>query len=530
MAKKKKNFTPISKHSHEKGMLKTKLSQLNMQMIDWERDLMPEHLWIELLSDEYKDINWFKIYEDFLDKLDECLETQPKTPILGLISDFSVPSEIERKRFIDKHKEFIYRAFFKPIGKILTLYPDNPAAWLILDEWKNLDKVDFVVELQKVGRSLERLIKGKDLYAGNIRAIPLGRMFKHNKLFLSPAVGKELTVLLPKYPGQCTEDEKYQVQQFARTSMNMTFMTEERYVALQWPKYFWRHNYDLVPCSPVHESLDKGDNLSQTQVMDLQKKLWANSIRLIKYLDKISAQYKYDLYDPGIDEIKLGLFSRVVRLYISFVSNPYFWNRDLSGILLRCLGETEIIFAYLVGKGTEEDYKKFKEYARGKEKLLMLHLQDNLKATTSIEGKTVEGMAEGIGGGFLAEISDIDLKGWTKKTVREMAKEVKLDELYRWVIDPSSAELHGSWTSIRGSNLVVCSQIMHRFHMVPKYYEPPIYLSSLFIAKQSYLYCQEYAINMLHFPKPDEALEEISEISDAYKKRMSEVKTEQNSG
>jgi hypothetical protein len=94
--KKRNNFTPIAKHSQKGGVLKTKASDLNFDMIDWERDLMPEHIWIDLLAEEHKKLNWFKIYEDLLDKLDSCLEAQPKTPLLGFISDFSVPTEKER--------------------------------------------------------------------------------------------------------------------------------------------------------------------------------------------------------------------------------------------------------------------------------------------------------------------------------------------------------------------------------------------------------------------------------------------------
>jgi len=377
--------------------------------------------------------------------------------------------------------------------------------------------------LKKLAGSLSRLIKAKDLYAGNIRAILLTRLFKHHKIFLPSKGMEEIISLLPKYPVTCTEKERYRVQQFARIQMNLTIMVEERYKAKKWPKYFWQHNYNLVPCSSVFGSLDKGDQLDVVGMKDLQAKLWDNCVVIMKYLDKIATQYKYDLYNPSIDEIKLGLFSRIIRLYISFASNPFFWNRDLSGILLRCLGETTIVFFYLVSKGTQEEFIQFKNYAQGKEKLLMLHLQDNLDSPITIEGKTIDDIAKSIGGGFTAEIMDIDLKGWTKKNILEMAREVKLENIHRWVIDPSSAELHGSWTSIRKSNLVVCSQILHRFHMVPKFYEPPIYLLSLFVAENIYMRCQKFGIEQLGFPEPDEQLKEIPEIKDAFSKRVTEV-------
>ena len=162
-----------------------------------------------------------------------------------------------------------------------------------------------------------------------MRALPLNRLFKHNKIFLTRGKFDDLIDLLPKYPVNCTEDEQYRVQQFARITMNLTFMNNDRYKSRSWPIYFWRHNLDLVPCHPVEGSLRKGDLNKDEEIKDLQSRLWENCIILMKYIDKIGMQYKYDLYKPITNEIKLGLFSRIARLYISFISNPFLWTRDL---------------------------------------------------------------------------------------------------------------------------------------------------------------------------------------------------------
>lgn len=514
----KGNFTPIAKHKRRGSVLSTVASDLNMEMIEWERDLMPEHLWIDLLADEYQKLQWYKIYNDFLDKIDSVLEEERNTPFLGLISDFGILTENERKKFLEKHKEFAYEFFFKTVGKSLTLYPENPANWLILDEWKDKEPIDFETELKKLSRSLSRLIKAKNLYAGHLRALPLNRLFKHNKLFLKAGIFEDLVELLPKYPVNCSESEQYRVQQFARNTLNITFMHVDRYKSRQWPKYFWRHNLDLVPCSPVDGSLRDGDINEDKEVHDLQKRFWDNCIILMKYIDKIGMQYKYDLYNPVSDEIKLGLFSRIVRLYISFISNPFLWTRDLAGIMLRCIGETTIIYFYLVRKGTEEEIIAFQKYSLGKEKVLMLHMQDTLQEKKTIEGESIDDLSNELGGDFIAEMQKIDLKGWTKKNVRELSQEVGLENIYRWVVDPSSGEIHGSWSSIKKSNLVLCSQIMHRYHRVPKFYEPPIYLVPIYVATKIYSMCQELAVNELGCPLPDENLIEIKEVTEAFNK------------
>lgn len=508
--KKRDRFTPLKNHVRKKSKFQHRLSETNLQMIEWERDLMPEHLWIDLLAEEYKKIAWRKIYEDFLDKLEQCIKE--KVCLFGWVSDFGTVPEYAREIFLNSHKEFIYYAFYKPIGNILALYPENPANWLILDEWKNEEKVDFIFELNRLAKSLTRLIQAKDDYAGHIRALPVSRLFKHQKISLPSKGMEELISLLPKYPGQCNEKERYRVQSFARIQMNMEHMNSHVYRDRRWPKYFWRHNYDLIPCSPYKESLDRGKGgIPLYSSLDRIKRILTSTkpefTKASNYLDKLAMQYKFDLYDPLKNEILSGLFSRITRLFNVFITDPNFWSRDLSSIFLRCMVETVISFHYLGQFGKQEDFQKFEEYGRGKEKLLMLHLQDIFKEQKSLDGKGYEDIAKDIGGGFRAEVTNIDIAiSWSDKNAREMAKLTGLEDLYKLIFDPGSSDVHGTWTSIRKTNLVICTQILHRYHKMPKYFEPPYYFTALQAAQSIYIRCLDFAIDKLGFPKPDEEI------------------------
>lgn len=523
---KKNRYSPISSHKRDKSKLKTGLSGL-LAPFDWERDLMPEHIWIDLLAEEYKDRPWHKIYEHFLDELEECAEE--KIYLFGLISDFGRVPEETRRKFILHNKDLIYEVFYKPVGKILTLYPENPANWLILDEHKNSEKIDFENELVRLANSLKRLIQAKDLYAGHIRMIPLTRVLKH-KLVKNMLYDEKMIDMFTRYSDGCTEQEKYSVQQHARVIMNSQFMMNEAYKDKRWPMYFWKHNLDLVPCRPFRGSLEDGDIIDNPEkIKQIHKEILDNCTIIIRYLDKVGIQYKYDLYDTVKDETLLGLFSRITRLFISLISDPLLWPRDLSGILLRCLGDTAITFAYLAKFGTREDFKNFYEYGRGKEKLLMLHLQDTFQGEISLEGKDVEGISKDLGGGFNPEMLDIELSGWIKKDCRKMAKDTGFEDIYKLVVDPASSDVHGSWTSLAKSNLVVCTQILHRFHKIPKFFDPPAYLVSLDIAQRIYFKCLNIGIELLKFPKFEETLKEIDAIKEAVNQVLKQNSAEQNS-
>ena len=129
---KKGNFTPIAQHKRSGSVLSTVASDLNMEMIEWERDLMPEHLWIDLLANEYEKLQWFKIYNDFLDKIDSVSEEERKTPFLGLISDFGILTEKEKENFLVHHKDFAYEFFFGQLAKYYLYIQKVPLTGLFL--------------------------------------------------------------------------------------------------------------------------------------------------------------------------------------------------------------------------------------------------------------------------------------------------------------------------------------------------------------------------------------------------------------
>ncbi len=349
--------------------------------------------------------------------------------------------------------------------------------------------------------------------------MPLIREFKHGKIYFPKEGNRDITKLidiLPKYPNGCNDEEKYHVQSFARNMMDASLMGLERYKLREWPKYFWRHNFDIVPCKPAHINFKKGGFLSKADAESLYNLLEDNVQVAINYLNEVSIKHKYDLYNPEKDEIILGLFSRITRFFVLILQNPDFWARDIAGIMLRCLTDSAITFGYLVKAGTEKDFEDFKSYAEGKEKLLMLHLQDTYPDKKSLEGLNSEDIAEGLGG-FTVELIDIELGNWTKKSARDLAIKAELEEFYRLIYDPASSDVHGTWTSIKKSSLVRCNQPLHRFHRVPQFYEPPLFVNMMIAAQRIYFKCIELGISNLQFPVMNNHLKDVASFSQGNK-------------
>jgi hypothetical protein len=62
--------TPLSQHKRSGSTVMAPLSELNIDMIDWERDLIPEHLWIAALADVFPFDSVHNQFYEFMDIID----------------------------------------------------------------------------------------------------------------------------------------------------------------------------------------------------------------------------------------------------------------------------------------------------------------------------------------------------------------------------------------------------------------------------------------------------------------------------
>src|SRR4030042_1618486 len=127
--KKRIIHTPLAKHKRRGSTILAPLSEMNLDLIEWERDLLPEHLWLAALSDIFPIESVHTQFSTFMDIIDPYI--LKGSYAFGLISDFGLVPEEKREEFWNKHQAEIERLFHKPIGRILAFYPDNPASWLV---------------------------------------------------------------------------------------------------------------------------------------------------------------------------------------------------------------------------------------------------------------------------------------------------------------------------------------------------------------------------------------------------------------
>jgi hypothetical protein len=510
MGKKKNNrkkrqpqHTPLKSHAKKGTRLIAPLGDLNVRMLDFERDLLPEHLWLASLAAHYGLKNAHRPFAEFLDALDEFWQDD-EHPCVGLISDFGRLPVAQRGPFLTKYRDLANSAFHDPLGRIMSFYPDGPAYWLVNQTaLAGEGSIDPEIELPRLRKMVHDLLPAKDWHAGHLRLLPFTRMLKHGKIFFPH--GLDVVELMPRYPDGLTEEEQFQVQQFARTLITSMYPQSGTDESAVWPKYFWRHNWDLVTCRPTILPLRGTRPVQHEEGQALGNKL-AKTARIVRrYLDELPLRIRMDLYDPSRDEILFGLFARVSRLLILMASDPNLWARDTGGIMLRCLADTAITFSYLAVAGTVQDFKSFRSYGEGQEKLLMLHLQDNYPDQYSIEGRPADAISGELGS-FVPQVLDIELGHWSKKDTRKLASQAGLEKFYRLIYSPTSSDLHGTWVSLKNSNLSICAEVLHHFHRLPKFTEPPVFVNTVVAAQELYAHCVGVGIEKLGYPPTIEML------------------------
>ena len=128
--------------------------------------------------------------------------------------------------------------------------------------------------------------------------------------------------------------------------------------------------------------------------------------------------------------------------------------------------------------------------------------QDSYVHEASLEGRTASAISKELGS-FTPEIIQIELGSWSKQDSRKLAQKNGIGNLDRLIFTPGSSDVHGSWLSLKHSNLCICARALHRFHRLPALSEPPAYLNAMIAAQDLFEACVTTGVETLGFPVLD---------------------------
>lgn len=346
----------------------------------------------------------------------------------------------------------------------LSSYPNRPAPWLTAstsvhpmdeDTWRLVAAA--VLDALRDGHR-EALIKCLPIWsavqAGTFRA------------------GEDLIDLLRDYPTNSSKRSKADTS--VRAAWGARKLSEvqqdpDRYsAALEWARDFWGFNSMTSRC--IREEDQEKKSNSEPAGLETTDGAHLRGLALdllSSYVEALDKSPK-DLHRPARYEVHAGLVMRVGTEVVTALGHPDMWCLEHSAHVLRALTETRIVLRWMAIQDPEI-YEQFQAYGRGKAKLLgkiAEEIPQPERAALVDEAVSEFERLSGNDGPIDFRIVDTRDSFAEGKSLRLMAEECGLLDLYRHTYGIASGVAHGEWWSLETHRMVRCRNVLHGGHLI----------------------------------------------------------------
>lgn len=175
------------------------------------------------------------------------------------------------------------------------------------------------------------------------------------------------------------------------------------------------------------------------------------------------------LYENERQEVVSGLVARAGRDVIAVLGVPDMWCLEHGAHIGRMLVETKIYLRWMARQDASI-YKQFKEYGAGKAKLYA-RIVDEVPAEARTVGfnENIDELKRLSYNDDVLDYRTVDTRDTFAggKSVRAMAEEADLLDLYRQAYSMSSGVVHSEWWSVEAQAMERCMNVLHGGHLIP---------------------------------------------------------------
>lgn len=434
-----KNRTPLLSHKRVGKDLQSGFAQISDRITfsSWSNERLPEMLWaaiIRVIYDQDFAISEFRRVINFV--AEHELKEQLSELTISAISNLDKPLR----------EEFIQYLLSNPVTasalSVLKLFEQLPAkeSWLryLPDIEPDIDNLMIAIGMCLPHQSQE---------ATDCRWLKVMLQVVSGK-FHAPRERVEQWINYP-YEGDMRS---------IRPSIRAREMIQNPFIEqdLTWSNNFWDSAWRNTSCLelPVAKENSFEDvKFTSSDIAVLRSKL---------------EEHWHDTHSTtAIDAKHDGVFG--IAFYVLTILDELLSSGVNKGILgrlaLRTILESHINLRYLLNKGDEELWKKWRTYGAGQAKLNALRFDELMDAPKYINTQTIEGIA---GEDLWEEFININLGSWSGADLRKMSEKAGVkpayDKYYSW----TSGYSHITWGAIRETSFETCGNPLHRLHRYPK--------------------------------------------------------------
>jgi hypothetical protein len=358
------------------------------------------------------------------------------------------------------------------VMSVLAGYPELPAGWLIDRELAptGQDEVDVlarsILEVLKDGHR-EAVIKCLFIWS----AVQAGT-------FSSSA---ETIELLKPYPNDpSTRDKTDSVVRACWGAHKGALLAKDgqRFdESIRWAKVFWGINSMTTRCvrkrdleEPAPAATDAGDSSSEgvdgSAASDAHLQQLAMDLvsSYVEALERSPAR----LYDQERQEVHSGLVSRAGREVITALGSPELWCIEHGSHVIRTLVEVRVLLQWMAAQDPAI-YRTYQDFGAGKAKLYA-RIVDETPSEARIAGfdEAIEELERLSHNDHVLDLRVVDTSdSFSGKSIRAMAEESGLLDLYRHAYYIASGITHSEWWSVETHAMERCLNVLHRAHLIP---------------------------------------------------------------
>ncbi len=178
-----------------------------------------------------------------------------------------------------------------------------------------------------------------------------------------------------------------------------------------------------------------------------------------------------EIYNENLHQSVGGLLSRQATLAIEMAKAPSTWNGHVAPLFLRSMVEVYITLSWILDDRAERS-EKYVKYGLGQAKLYIEYLEQAIREDSEFfdverTQEAIYASKEWLNRQWADWATEVNVGSWSGMSVREMAKEVDIESIYKYAYVPLSGAIHSTWQHVGGYNVKVCENPLHKFHLVP---------------------------------------------------------------
>ncbi|MFF5215426.1 DUF5677 domain-containing protein [Micromonospora sp. NPDC000442] len=359
----------------------------------------------------------------------------------------------------------------QPVARALASYPERPAPWLVDLELSPPDQAEVdllsraIVEALRDGHR-ESIIKCLSIWSA-VQA----RTFTSSSSTID---------LLKPYPNDLATrskaDSAIRAMWGAQKGAVLTKEPTRFDAAIKWAKIFWGFNSMTTRCIRGRDGLDEGSGAEEGQSKADPGKTPEDGTHLRQLAMDLLSSYvealetsPSRLYDQERQEVHSGLVARAGREVITALGVPDLWSMEHGAHVGRILVEVRIYLQWMGLQGPSI-YRSYQEYGSGKAKLytrIASEFPEHLLSRPDVK-KAVDELDRLSHSDDVIDHRIVDTgDSFSGKSLRAMAQESGLIDLYRHAYYIASGVTHSEWWSVETHCMERCLNILHRGHLIP---------------------------------------------------------------